>query len=147
MEGQMSHTRQPKVWVLVADGERARVVTPDVREGQFITALALGVAEHPHYPPDLRQDPHHLDKLQFGAEVAHRLSEEAEQGSYDQLVLVAPGHVLHAVREALSKTAASRVVGEVPKDYVRLTNPDLSALLARWWLAPADEVPAEEVPA
>jgi protein required for attachment to host cells len=143
----MAQARQPRVWVLVADGERARVVRPDVREGQFITALPLGVAEHPHYPPDLRQDPHHLDKLQFGAEVARRLNQEAERGSYDQLVLVAPGHVLHAVQQELSKMAAARVVGTVPKDYVRLPNADLSALLAKWWLAPAEELPADEQPA
>jgi protein required for attachment to host cells len=143
----MLQTRQPKVWVLVADGERARVVTPDVTEGKFVTALLLGVAEHPHYPPELRHEPHNVDKLQFGAEVGRRLSQEAERGSYDQLVLAAPGHVLHAVRDALSKTAAARVVGTASKDYTRLTNGDLSAKLAKWWLEPAEQVPAEETPA
>ena len=138
----MLRARQPKVWVLVADGERARIVTPDVGEAKFVTLLPLGVAEHPHYPPDLRQDPHHLDKLQFGAEVARRLNQEAERGSFDQLVLVAPGHVLHTVREALSKTAAACVVGTVPKDYTKLPDDELSAALAKWWLAPAEEVSA-----
>ncbi len=60
---------------------------------------------------------------------------------------MAPGHVLHAVRDALDKPAAARVVGTVSKDYTRLTNGDLSAALAKWWLAPAEEVPAEESPA
>ena len=143
----MPQARQPKVWVLVADGERARVVTPDATEGHFVTTLVLGVAEHPHYPPDLRQDPHHLDKRLYGADLGHRLNLEAERNSFDQLVLVAPGHVLHAVRDALNKTAAARVVGTVPKDYTRLTNGDLSALLAKWWLAPAEPTPAEETPA
>jgi protein required for attachment to host cells len=143
----MPQAKQPKVWVLVADGERARVVTPDVIEPRFVTVLPLGVAEHPHYPPDLRQDPHHLDKLRFGTDVGRRLSLEAERGSYDQLVLVAPGHVLHAVQAELSKLAASRVVGTVPKDFTRLTNGALSAALAKWWLAPEQVLPAEEVPA
>jgi protein required for attachment to host cells len=132
----MSHDKQPMLWVLVADGEHARVVTPDEVPGRFKTALRLGVAEHPHYPPEMRQDPHHLDKIQFGTEVAHRLNHEADAGAYDQLVLVAPGHVLHAVREALSKTAAPRVVGTMPKDFVKLNDHDLSPHLAEWWLAP-----------
>jgi protein required for attachment to host cells len=138
----MTRARQPKLWVLVADGERARVVVPDTEEGTFVTLLPLGVAEHPHYPPELRQDPHHLDKLQFGAEVARRLNEEAERGSFDQLVLVAPGHVAHAVQAGLSKVAAPRVVGTVPKDYTKLPDAELSLALAKWWLAPADEVNA-----
>ncbi len=143
----MPHAKQPKVWVLVADGERARVVTPDAIEPRFVTVLPLGVAEHPHYPPDLRQDPHRLDKRHFGTEVGRRLSLEAERGSYDQLVLVAPGHVLHAVQAELSKLAVARVVGTMPKDYAGLTNGALSAALAKWWLAPEEQVPAEEVPA
>jgi len=137
----MSYAKQPTLWVLVADGERARVVTPEAVEGRFVTVLPLGVSEHPHYPPDLRKDPHQIDKVQFATELAHRLNHEADDGSYEQLVLVAPGHILHAVREALSKTAAARLVGAVPKDFAKLNDHDLSAHLTQWWLAPA-EVPA-----
>ncbi len=137
----MAHTKQPTVWVLIADGEHARLVTPEAAEGRFVTALRLGVAEHPHYPPTLRQDPHHLDKAQFGTEIAHRLNHEADQGHFDELVLVAPGHVLHAVREGLNKPTTERVVGTLPKDLCKLNDHEVSAHLTEWWRAPA-EVPA-----
>lgn len=132
---------QHVVWVLVADGERARVVTPDAVEGRFVTVLPLGVAEHPHRPPPLRHEQHHhLDKHQeFGREVARNLNYEAEQDTYDRLVLVAPGHVLHAVQEALSKAAAARVVATLPKDLTKLNDHDLSPHLADLWMAPAEQ--------
>jgi protein required for attachment to host cells len=132
----MTRSKQPQVWVLIADGERARIVVPDEQEGRFRQLLPLGIAEHPHYPPALRHEPHHLDKHQFATEIAHRLNEEAEHGAFDQLVLVAPGHVLSAIREGLSKIAAPRVVGTMPKDYTRIPDPDAWELLAKWWLAP-----------
>lgn len=132
----MTRSKQPQVWVMIADGERARIVVPDVVEGTFRQLLPLGTAEHPHYPPALRQEPHALDKVRFGHEVAQRLNEEAENGAYDQLVLVAPGHVLAAVRDGLSKLAAARVVGSMPKDYTKIPDRDLWNLLAVWWLAP-----------
>jgi protein required for attachment to host cells len=136
MEGHMTRSMQPQVWVLIADGERARIVIPDETEGRFRQLLRLGTAEHPHYPPALRQEPHQLDKTRFGHEIAVRLNDEAERGAFDQLVLVAPGHVLAAIRDGLSKTAASRVVGTSPKDYTRIPDEEAWNLLAKWWLAP-----------
>jgi len=134
----MSNHEHPRVWVLVADGERARVLAPETVAGRFVTVLPLGIAEHPHYPPALRQEQHHTDKRQFGAEVARSLNYEADRNTFDRLVLVAPGHVLHAVREALDKTAAARVVGTLSKDLTKLNDHDLSSHLAEWWLAPAE---------
>ena len=132
----MNRVRQPQVWILVADGGHARIVVPEAAEGRFRTLLPLGAAEHPHYPPPLREDPRRLDKPRFVTDVAERLNWEAARGAYDQLVLVAPGHVLHAVRESLSRQAAGRVVGTVAKDYSELSNDELCRLLGAWWLAP-----------
>ncbi len=132
----MTQTKQPVLWVLVADGEHARMVTPEAVEGRFVTALTFGAAVHPAYPADCRQDPHQLDKLRFGADLANRLNKEAEEGNFDQLVLVAPGHVLHAVREGLSKIAEPRVIGTMPKDFYKLNDHELSAHLKEWWVTP-----------
>ena len=139
----MARAGQPRLWVLVADGERARIVVPSPEEGQFHALLPLGVAEHPHYPPALRQEPHHLDKIRFATDVAHRLNEEAARGAFDQLLLVAPGHLLAALRDGLTNPAANRVVGAVPKDYTKLPDEQLSDLLAKWWLAPREAALAD----
>lgn len=128
---------QSVLWVLVADGEHARVVTPEAVEGRFVTALTFGTADHPTYPADCRQDPHQLDKMRFGADLGQRLSVQAEQGNFDRLVLVAPGHVLHAVREALSKIAEPRVIGTMPKDFCKLNDHEVSTHLKEWWVAPS----------
>lgn len=141
----MGYAKQPQVWILIADGERARVVIPDTEQGHFRTLLPLGAAEHPHYPPALRHDPHQIDKLRFAADVAGRLNEEAERNAFDQLVLVAPGHILAAVREALGKTAAARLVGAVPRDYTKLPDEQLLTALAKWWLEPPTAPQPEEL--
>ena len=133
---------QPKIWILVTDGERARIVVPDAAEGRFRVLLPLGTAEFPHCPPPLRDGPHHLNRIRFATEVAGRLNEEAENGAFDQLVLVAPGHTLAAVRDALSGTAAERVVGEVNRDCTKLPAEALSETLSKWWLAPPAQAAA-----
>jgi protein required for attachment to host cells len=130
----MSFTGQPTLWVLIADGERARIVTPEAHHGRFRTVLDLGSAEHPHYPPSLRQDPHHLDKQQFAVGLAAHLNAEAERATYETLVLAAPGHIVHAVREALSKRAAALVVGTLSKDLTKVPDHDLTHHLADWWM-------------
>jgi protein required for attachment to host cells len=130
----MSFTSQPTLWVLIADGERARIVTPEAHHGRFRTVLDLGSAEHPHYPPSLRQDPHQLDKQRFAAGLAGHLSAEAERGSYEMLVLAAPGHILHAVRQALSKRSATLVVGTLSKDLTKVPDHELTEHLSDWWM-------------
>jgi len=129
-------SKQPLLWVLVADGSRARVVIPDLVEGHFRTVLPLGTAEYPHEPPPLRDDPDHGHS--FAAEVGQRLSREARRGAFDHLVLVGPVGVVHDVREHLSPHAADCVVGTVTQDCSRLSDRDLSPHLARWWLAPTE---------
>jgi len=123
---------------LLADGERARIVTPEAHHGRFRTVLDLGTAEHPHYPPALRQDPHQLDKQQFAVRLAAHLNDAAERGAYDKLVLTAPGHILHSVREALGKQAAGRVVGAMPKDFTKVPDHELTEHLAEWWMGLPD---------
>jgi hypothetical protein len=49
---------------------RARIITPEAHHGRFRTVLDLGSAEHPDYPPSLRQHPHQLNKQQFATGVA-----------------------------------------------------------------------------
>ena len=153
----MSQNGQPKVWVLVADGERARVVVPLEREGQFATRIAFDpvsarlprdaaageverryeAAEPGHHAQKPARDPKALGEEGFAASVAQHVNAHAQKHDFDQLVLVAPGRTLHHLREALSTQAARLVVGSVTKDYAGLADHDLSPHLAQWWLAPA----------
>jgi protein required for attachment to host cells len=132
----MTSLKRKRLWVVVADGSHARILGPQDVEGRFATLTELAPAERTAYPPDLRQEPHEVDKLQYAASIAHRLTAEAERGAYDQLVLVAPGHVLHALRDALGKPAATRLVGTLSKELTKFPDHEISPHLATWWVAP-----------
>jgi protein required for attachment to host cells len=123
-----------KLWVLIADGERARIVTPEAHHGRYRTELDLGTSEHPHYPPYVRQDPHHLDRQPFAVRLAAVLSDAAEAGHFEQLVLCGPGSVVHAVHEALSRQAAAMLAGTLSRDLTKVPDHELTDHLAQWWM-------------
>jgi protein required for attachment to host cells len=142
----MSKRDQPVVWVLVADGARARVVVPAAREGQFATRIAFdhasarlhadagaGAADRRY---EAAESAHHTEEG-FAAAVAAHINAHALQHDFDQLVLVAPGRTLHRLRDAIGPQATAMVVGSVAHDYAGLADHELSPHLAQWWLAPA----------
>lgn len=152
-------TTQTRLWVLIADGEHARVVTPVAADGQFKTLTALNSDSAHLRSADLgsdrpgrghesastgrhavspRTDPHDNAKHQFALEIAKFLVQRDASGEFDTLVLVAPPHTLNDVRAALSTTAEARIVGTLHKDLVKVPDHDLKTHLAEWWLAPAE---------
>ena len=134
----MSFTGQPKLWVLIADGGRARIVMPEAHHGRFHTVLELGGETHPHFPPSERQDGQHKEEHTFAVGLAHRLNQEAAAGAYEKLVLVAPGHILHTVREGLNKQAAALLAGSLSKDLTKVPDHELKDHLAEWWMGSAN---------
>lgn len=144
----MTQGKQPRVWVVVADGEHARVVVPTTAPHQFATHLAFDSVDAHKQSSDLggeragrhaaapRSDPHLLAKHRFVVEVAEQINHHAEAHAFDQLVLVAPAHALHDLRAALNKTASAKLVGSETHDLVKVPDHDLPSHLAKWWLAP-----------
>lgn len=147
----------PVVWVVLADGEHARVVMPTVSRGQFATSQAFDSAMARQRSAEIagsalgrafesgdgtrhaiapRVDPHRQAKHDFAVEVAHWVGAEATQGAFDRLVLVAPSHALSAIRAALPAAAAERLVGTLAKDLLKTPERDLAAHLAEWWVHP-----------
>lgn len=131
------HGTQPKIWILLADGEHARVVTPSAKEGQFHTEVRFQGAGTIGQHTGSRLDPHAQAKQHYAAGVATQLDQHAQAHDFDQLVLCAPPHTLHDLREALGKGTATKVVDSLNKDLVKLNDHDVSSHLAKWWLAPA----------
>jgi hypothetical protein len=130
----MSYTGQPKLWVLIADGGRARVVTPEAYHGRFHTVLELGNAAHPDFAGSDRGDRKKPEEAAFAETLAARLNEEARIGAYERLVLVAPGHILHAVRNGLDKQATALLAGTLPKDLTKVPDHELTEHLKDWWM-------------
>jgi protein required for attachment to host cells len=150
----------PKTWVVIADGEHARVVIPTAPHGQFATMLSFDsiTAHLPSHDLDSerpgrvnergsttrhaiepRQDPHKAAKHEFVAEMAKQVNAHAEAGDFDQLVLVAPAHALHDLRERLNASATNKICGSLGKDLTKTPDHDLTSHLAEWWRRPVTE--------
>jgi protein required for attachment to host cells len=143
-----------KLWLVVVDGEHARIVAPTAAQGQFATVLSFDSAMA-HLPSrDLgterpgrvhesasttrhavtpRSDAHQAAKHAFMLEVAKQLEGHAEAGDFDRLVLVAPAHALHDLREALSPVASTKIVGSLQKDLTKTPDHELTSHLEEWW--------------
>ena len=139
----MLSTGSMRLWVLVTDGHRARVVAPAAPGGQFHTLLTLGVAEYPYCPPPLRTGFRTGAHGQFTTDVARRIDEAAEQDAFDRLIVLAPRAIADEIRRALHPAARERIAVALDHDYVMLDDSTLSVRLARWWLAPE---PTPDVP-
>lgn len=148
-----------KTWILLADGEHARVVVPTANR-HFRTIASLDSATAHLRSSDLgtgqpgrsyesanparhaiepKTDPHRAAKQDFAHLLAEQLNEAAAEGKYDRLVLVAPAHALHDLREALDGLAASRLDGTLGKDLVKLPEGELDAHLDAFWSPPPAE--------
>ncbi len=142
-------------WLIVADGEHARAVTPTVARGQFVTVLSFDSVTAHMASHDLgterqgrvhesasttrhsivpRQDPHIAAKHNFMIEVASQVASHVDE--FDRLVLVAPSHALHDLREALGDTSRAKMVGTLAKDLTKTPDHDLMSHLSEWWHPP-----------
>ncbi len=132
--------KRKDIWVLIADGMRARILKWDGRD-QFAAAM-----DREFYDPDVhghsrdlksdapgrafdpgagqrhaiepRHDPHELEKERFSRSVAAVVDDAAARKAFEKLILVAPPKTLGVLRTALGPAARSRVMGEVHKDLI-----------------------------
>ncbi len=129
------------VWIVIADGGRARVLKAntgltkiepalneeliaDRRRSQDINADKpgrtkdrAGQAHHAYEPPT---DPHDHEEIVFAREVARLLDDERKKLAYDELVLVAPPKALGRLRDALPREVRKMLTREVDKDLTKL---------------------------
>jgi protein required for attachment to host cells len=143
-----------KLWVVVADGEHARVLAPR-EDGALLTqervdsksahlrSSDLGsdqpgrvhesatVALHANQP---RTDPHDAAKERFAKDLGAWLLQSSRQGAFDELVLVAPSHILADLRESLDKPASEKLRGVLAKDLTKVPDHELQPHLAEWVL-------------
>lgn len=132
--------RKIRTWVVVADGARGRILLSEgpghlepARDQEFIgtklpgreaeadrpgrTFDRAGEGRHAYEPPT---DPRRKQKEEFARAIAAVLTEGADDGSYDRLVLVAPPKTLGDLRALLPKRVARCVTDEVPKGLIEV---------------------------
>ncbi|EPX87460.1 Protein required for attachment to host cell [Rubellimicrobium thermophilum DSM 16684] len=127
---------QNGTWVLVLDGEKALILR-NTTDGQD-PALEVVRKEEQDNPPDRDQksdrpgryydagapgaksayeetDYHRLEKERFAEQMAGILYKAAHGNRFERLVIVAGPQILGALRPALHKEVAARIVAEIPK--------------------------------
>ena len=79
-----------------------------------------------------RHDPHEMEKERFAQLVAGKVCEESAADAFNELILVAPDHVLATIREALDGTTAAKLVGTLAKDLTKVPDDELYPHLKEW---------------
>ncbi len=108
-------------WIVIVDGSRARIVTPDAEGSRLELVTELG-SDAAHIPAheigtdrlgrvqesqysgrhsiEPRQDPHEQRKVDFVRAVALHLTEASREYRFDRMVLFAPPRDLGVLRGA-----------------------------------------------
>jgi len=129
------------VWVVIADGARARIfaanqagrnlrpalgyeLVGDRRHGRDIVTDRPGRTKdraaqgrHAMEPPT---DPHEQQEIALARELAHLLDEARRKREFDELAIIAEPRMLGRIREFLPHETRKTVRAEVPKDLSRL---------------------------
>ncbi len=126
------------MWVVVADGARARILEGDPRVGKLELAMpelvgrarekgAELLADRPGRSLDSSQvgnrhamepstDPKEVEKQRFARELATTLESACNEGRFARLMLVAPPKMLGELRDLLPEKVKEKIVREVDKD-------------------------------
>ena len=143
--------RRPIVWLCLAAGEHAKILTPsdDGRGYAAVSAFAsidahkssraLGTdrpsriqesASSAHHAISPRNDLHRAAKTRFMRVVADHLDQAAARQDCDALVPIAPARCLRLLREGLKPSNLRKVRASKAKDLIKVPVAQLSPDLA-----------------
>lgn len=142
--------KKKKVWVLIADGTRARIFVKGHKKldnvlGQdFIgdnlmnreiamdkPGRAFESATPMRHAYEPRTDWHQYQKHLFAKELCHIIEEANENAEFDELIIISPPKILGEIRNNLGKQITSKVKTEIPKDVTKMTELELINYLER----------------
>jgi protein required for attachment to host cells len=116
-------------WYVVADGGKARILTR--HDDHFHTIHTFNAEGTGDIDEDASKGEHQLKaphadpkaeiKHEFGRVVADYLN-RAPASEVQDIVLAAPGHVLHDIREALNKATAAKLTRSLSKDLTNISD-------------------------
>jgi len=145
---------QTPIWIVIADGGRARIVVRAAHDRGFETirsfdaaaahqsSAALG-SERPgrtgerasglRHAIEPRADRHQQAKEVFAELVADTINQAAGRGEFLSFVLIAPTRLLPTIRDGLDARARDMLVGSLAKDLTKVPDGDLPAHLTGVW--------------
>jgi len=133
--------KNPKIWFIVADGSRARIIAHTAGEKIFETVSelespdahlatrdlgankptrAFGSADGTRHAIEPRSDFHDKAKLEFADMVADKIGDGAKNGMFQLFALVAPPKIIHEIKKRFSTDVSKRLAAELPKDLTKL---------------------------
>lgn len=136
----------PKIWYVVADGARARILERNRETGAYHAirdyASALARLKSSELKSDRpgrvfesgsgtrhaaapRHDPHRDAKLAFAREIAGHIEAAARQHAFDWLVLAAPSRIQGEIGNHLPPATRDRVAFKLAKDLTKVPDGDL----------------------
>ena len=138
--------------IVIADGEHVRFVRPAADNalhsetsmhspsahkqssdlGSDHPGASLHTGSTAHHAMTPRHDPHDQEKDKFAASIAQQLNSAAASDGFAELALVAPSHVLQAIRGGLDTTTEAKVIGVLAKDLVKTPDGDLWPHVKAW---------------
>lgn len=138
--------------IVIADGEHVRFVRPAEDNALHTEAAVESPAvheqssdlgsDHPgasmhsgssaHHALEPRHDPHTLAKEKFAHAIARQLNAEFAGGAFDELVVVAPPHILSEIEDVLDTMTAAKVIGTLAKDLVKTPDDELRSHVDAW---------------
>jgi protein required for attachment to host cells len=137
---------------VIADGEHVRFVRPAQDNALHSDAVVdsftahkrssdLG-SDHPgasyhtgssaHHALAPRHDAHTLEKEKFARFVAERLNAAGAVNAFDELVIVAPPHIVSVIRQELDTATDAKVIGMLAKDLVKTPDSELWPHVRHW---------------
>lgn len=143
--------RKPIIWVLLVDGQRARLLQTNGRGTPLIQATDhefIGNAEpsrdiasdrpgrghdragQGRHAMDPSTDPHRYEKKRFVRLVVDELEERRKKNEFERLVIVAPPQALGDIRAEMSDGLKDMVKAELNKDLTKIPVHDLPEHLA-----------------
>lgn len=135
------------MWILVADGAKARLFEGDPRRGRLKLAMPelhghgreksselmsdhLGRSFESHgslrHGIQPRTDPQEQEKHRFTAHLVDLLTTAADEKRFTQLVVVVPAKMLGELREMLPKRIAGMILTELERDLTNESEPALT---------------------
>jgi len=140
-------SRRSIIWLCLADGEHAKILTPaeDGRGYTVVTAFDSAEAHQPshalgsdrpsrtqesgysgRHAIEPRSDLHAASKTHFMRVVAEHLDRASEHQECDAIVLVAPTHCLQALKDAMKPETLRKLRATKAKDLMKVPLAELS---------------------
>jgi protein required for attachment to host cells len=117
-------------WVLAADASRARVLQVASREKLAEVASLDNPERRMHDRDPLAPTVEHATEM-FAKRIGDYLEKARTRHRYDKLVVIAPPHLLGALRKEYGKEVGKLVADEVAKDLSGLSKHELEGYFSK----------------